>query len=72
MASADIGVSFSEQSKNKVFRILMLTFEKRHTTSSQSVGDADSLIYLTRFNKIVIQGTPQMAIDKEAIICILF
>ena len=25
---------------------------------------------LTRFNKIAIQGTPQMAIDKEAIICL--
>ncbi len=24
--------------------------------------------YLTRFNKIAIQGTPQMAVDKEAII----
>ena len=23
--------------------------------------------YLTRFNKIAIQGTPQMAVDKEAI-----
>ena len=22
--------------------------------------------YLTRFNKIAIQGTPQMAVDKEA------
>ena len=26
-------------------------------------------LYLTRFNKIAIQGTPQMAVDKEAIIC---
>ena len=25
-----------------------------------------SLICLTRFNKIAIQGTPQMAVDKEA------
>ena len=25
---------------------------------------------LTRFNKIAIQGTPQMAVDKEAIICL--
>ena len=24
------------------------------------------LIYLTRFNQISIQGTPQMAVDKEA------
>ena len=27
-------------------------------------------IYLTRFNKIAIQGTPQMAVDKEALICL--
>ena len=27
-------------------------------------------IGLTRFNKIAIQGTPQMAVDKEAIICL--
>ena len=27
-------------------------------------------LYLTRFNKIAIQGTPQMAVDKEAIICL--
>ena len=26
--------------------------------------------YLTRFNKIAIQGTPQMAVDKEALICL--
>ena len=25
---------------------------------------------LTRFNKIAIQGTPQMAVDKEAIIIV--
>ena len=25
---------------------------------------------LTRFNKIAIQGTPQIAVDKEAIICL--
>ena len=25
------------------------------------------IIFLTRFNKIAIQGTPQMAVDKEAI-----
>ena len=25
---------------------------------------------LTRFNKIAIQGTPQMAVDKEALICL--
>ena len=25
---------------------------------------------LTRFSKITIQGTPQMAVDKEAIICL--
>ena len=25
---------------------------------------------LTRFNKIAIHGTPQMAVDKEAIICL--
>ena len=24
------------------------------------------LLHLTRFNKIAIQGTPQMAVDKEA------
>ena len=24
-------------------------------------------VFLTRFNKIAIQGTPQMAVDKEAI-----
>ena len=29
-------------------------------------SDSDSL-HLTRFNKIAIQGTPQMAVDKEAI-----
>ena len=30
-----------------------------------------SLVYLlTRFNKIAIQGTPQMAVDKETIICL--
>ena len=28
------------------------------------------LIDLTRFNKIAIQGTPQMAVDKEALICL--
>ena len=27
-------------------------------------------LHLTRFNKIAIQGTPQMAVDKEAIICL--
>ena len=27
-------------------------------------------IDLTRFNKIAIQGTPQMAVDKEALICL--
>ena len=26
--------------------------------------------FLTRFNKIAIQGTPQMAVDKEALICL--
>ena len=26
--------------------------------------------YITRFNKIAIQGTPQMAVDKEALICL--
>ena len=26
--------------------------------------------FVTRFNKIAIQGTPQMAVDKEAIICL--
>ena len=26
--------------------------------------------YLTSFNKIAIQGTPHMAVDKEAIICL--
>ena len=26
---------------------------------------------LTRFNKIAIQGTPQMTVDKEAILCLL-
>ena len=25
------------------------------------------IVFLTRFNKIAIQGTPQMAVDKEAI-----
>ena len=25
-----------------------------------------ALLFLTRFNKIAIQGTPQMALDKEA------
>ena len=29
-----------------------------------------SLFFLTTFNKIAIQGTPQMAVDKEAIICL--
>ena len=28
------------------------------------------VVNLTRFNKIAIQGTPQMAVDKEAIICL--
>ena len=27
-------------------------------------------ITFIRFNKIAIQGTPQMAVDKEAIICL--
>ena len=27
-------------------------------------------IGLTRFNKIAIQGTPQMAVEEEAIICL--
>ena len=26
--------------------------------------------YLTRFNKIAIQGTPRTAVDKEAIVCL--
>ena len=29
-----------------------------------------TLVFLTRFNKIAIQGTPQMAVDKEALICL--
>ena len=29
-----------------------------------------SIADLTRFNKIAIQGTPQMAVDKEALICL--
>ena len=28
---------------------------------------AKVIVFLTRFNKIAIQGTPQMAVDKEAI-----
>ena len=28
------------------------------------------LLFVNRFNKIAIQGTPQMAVDKEAIICL--
>ena len=33
------------------------------TITAVVTGDGD----LTRFNKIAIQGTPQMAVDKEAI-----
>ena len=32
--------------------------------------DTQIFFFLTRFNKIAIQGTPQMAVDKEAIICL--
>ena len=41
------------------------------TTVAQSVYKKDKgKIDLTRFNKIAIQGTPQMAVDKEALICL--
>ena len=33
-------------------------------------SDSNGLADLTRFNKIAIQGTPQMAVDKEALICL--
>ena len=29
--------------------------------------ESQTISFLTRFNKIAIQGTPQMAVDKEAI-----
>ena len=32
-----------------------------------TVGAVDTLCFLTRFNKIAIHGTPQMAVDNEAI-----
>ena len=43
----------------------------KHTKSSPSFEDAlkhwTGKQDLTRFNKIAIQGAPQMAVDKEAI-----
>ena len=39
----------------------------RHTDDFPSTG---TRLDLTRFNKIAIQGTPQMAVDKEALICL--
>ena len=46
------------------------------TDCTLSIGDflhmdgKDPIHDLTRFNKIAIQGTHQMAVDKEALICL--
>ena len=44
---------------------------KKHCQDEKDMLEASyNGLDLTRFNKIAIQGTPQMAVDKEALICL--
>ena len=38
-----------------------------HVTCNYNYKSEEGCLFLTRFNKVAIQGTPQMAVDKEAI-----
>ena len=37
---------------------------------SEYDSNVKDMMTLTKFNNIAIQGTPQMAVDKEAILCL--
>ena len=49
---------------------LFLSISPSHSHSLSPSIPLSRVLCLTRFNKIAIQGTPQMAVDKEAIICL--
>ena len=43
---------------------------RRHLQATDASSESTIPPIFTRFNKIAIQGTPQMAVDKEALICL--
>ena len=43
------------------------SFKRVYLAKSVIMIDEHREFLLTRFNKIAIQGTPQMAVDKEAV-----
>ena len=47
--------------------MMMMKFPDVPVEISRDLNTKPCALFLTRFNKIAIQGTPQMAVDKEAI-----
>ena len=45
----------------------VLMKQKKASDTNRRSSHGHESRFLTRFNKIAIQGTPQMAVDKEAI-----
>ena len=61
-----------EEYDHQLYRRLQMTRQARDEKNIYTAAgyNCSPGIDLTRFNKIAIHGTPQMAVDKEAIICL--